>query len=288
LPFFYRCFGYYGKLQHCLWKGGAIIIGQRAFNAVMRLSDLMGSPDHAMLDTGKGKVCLNLRDPLMLSVPNRLLEECPEVEALKSCLVAGDTFVDVGANHGTFSIIACKQVGTTGSVIAVEPQPRMAELLEKSLRANAACRFAVHAFACGERNGEAEFYIPTWSSGCAGLFAGFSAIGAHCKLRVPLKKFDDFFDWKSFPGNVVLKLDVEGSELPFLRGAAAMLRAHKPRILLEINPHSAHAAGRPVEMTVRFLRDLGYNCFAEPLLPLRPQALATLDLTRQRNVFILP
>ena len=45
------------------------------------------------------------------------------------------------------------------------------------------------------------------------------------------------------PGRVFLKLDVEGGDLAFLRGAERMTRARRPVILFEINPDSARAGG---------------------------------------------
>jgi FkbM family methyltransferase len=287
MPLLYRGFGRYGQAQSLFWDG-PIVGGATAFKAVMRLSDWFHRPDCVALNTGKYTVFLNLRDPRMLAVPRELLVEGPEVGMLKSCLAEGDTFLDVGANHGSYAIIAARQVGASGWLLAVEPQPRMAALVEQSLRANARCRFEVHAIACGDRNGEAALFVPESSSGAAGLFAGYSATAAHRQLTVPLRRFDDAFDWRNFPGEVVLKLDVEGSELLFLRGARAMMRARKPRILLEINPKSACAAGGTVTALIAGLLELGYARFAELSLPLTPRPLHEMDVGRQRNLMILP
>lgn len=48
----------------------------------------------------------------------------------------GDTFVDVGANFGYFSILAGMLIGPMGKLYAFEPIPRVFELLTKSLKAN--------------------------------------------------------------------------------------------------------------------------------------------------------
>lgn len=281
LPWPYRCFAHFAKMQSLLWNG-PIVGGERALRMAMHRN----SADHVALDTGKYTVFLNLRDPRMLTVPNELLTERPEVTIFKSSLGEGDTFLDVGANHGSFSIIASKLVGATGLIVAVEPQPNMAALVKQSLQANATGRFEVHSFACGDHNGEIEFFIPESSSGAAGVFAKFSATTAHRKLIVPLRKFDDAFDWHAFPGKVVLKLDVEGSELFFVRGAGEMLRARQPRILLEINPKSARAAGNSVESLIGALRELGYSKVTELTLPEQLRPLADMDVTRQRNVLL--
>jgi FkbM family methyltransferase len=251
---------------------------------VVRLSERFGAPESVLLETDKGKVCLNLRDPLMLNVPNRLLYEHPEFAAVSSLLRPGDTFLDIGANHGTFSIMASARVGATGLVVSIEPQPKLASLIERSLQANKAAPFAVHSFACGEINGETEFYVPRFCSGWGGIFSGFSAVGDFQSFRVPVRRIDEALEWRAFPGKLVVKMDVEGSELATLRGAEAMLRHWQPPILLEINPRSGRAAGVPIETMVQCLRQIGYEDFADPVLPLQRKPISSLDLTQSRNV----
>jgi FkbM family methyltransferase len=48
----------------------------------------------------------------------------------------GDTFVDLGANIGYFSLLASKIVGPAGSVIAVEASPQTFGLLKANLGRN--------------------------------------------------------------------------------------------------------------------------------------------------------
>ena len=286
LPAPYRFFSTYAAMQKP-FLAHQIFGGARVLKAAMSLNKFSNGSEFVGLDLGTYKVFLNLRDPRMLQVPNELLQESDEVAIFKTYLSNGDTFVDVGANHGSFSIIASKLVGVNGFLCAVEPQPQMAALVEKSLAANAECKFQVHNFACGDRNGEVEFYIPDSTSGTAGVFPGFSATAPHRKLTVPLKRFDDEIDWNAFPGKIFLKLDVEGSELAFLRGAGAMISARHPQFLLEINPKSSRAAGVTVESTIRFLQEMGYEHFIELKNPLKQILLREIDTTRQRNVIIL-
>lgn len=287
MPLLYRLFALYAKAQKACWDG-PIIGGERFLKTVMWLSKFLGRPDSTLLDLGDYKVFLDLRDPLMLTVPNQLLRNRSEKKLLSWYLAEGDTFLDVGANHGCFSILASKQVGEKGTIIAVEPQPKMAALAEKSLRLNTKCNFKVLEFACGEKDGEIEFYVPNWSSGSAGVFAGFSATTPHRKLKVPLKRFEDMVDWKSFRGKILLKIDVEGSELFFLRGASQMLRTLHPHILFEINPKSAEAAGLSVEASLNYLRELGYTQYAEMIFPIQLRPFQEIDVAQERNILVVP
>src|SRR5688572_25684309 len=49
--------------------------------------------------------------------------ELPLQQALKRELKPGDTFFDVGANAGFFTLIAARLVGPTGKCVAFDPAP---------------------------------------------------------------------------------------------------------------------------------------------------------------------
>src|SRR5262245_6668785 len=51
-------------------------------------------------------------------------------------LAPGDVFVDLGANEGYFTVLGAKLVGPSGRVIAIEPQDRLAGVIEENLRLN--------------------------------------------------------------------------------------------------------------------------------------------------------
>lgn len=64
----------------------------------------------------------NLGDRYVLFLPNFF--ERPEFDLLRKTLKPNDTFVDIGANTGFYSLIAAKNIGD-GRVVAFEPNPNM-------------------------------------------------------------------------------------------------------------------------------------------------------------------
>jgi len=288
LPPLYRIFALYCASQHRL--GTERIIGGRHFHkTIISLGKLLRLKDHTELNLGPHAVFVDLNDPRMLHVPNEVSENYPDTSILQRFLAAGDTFVDVGANHGSFSIVASKVVGPTGLVVAVEPQSRKADLVKKSLAVNAQCKYQVHRFACGDRTGQVDFYIPAGSSGGASIFSQYAAVVPHRKVSVPMRRFDEAIDWNSFPGQVFVKVDVEGSEMNFLRGAREMIRARKPRIMLEINPMSMTASGEKKDALLEYLQELGYAHVFEVRPFSGPEPLRELDDGGQgdvRNVIV--
>jgi FkbM family methyltransferase len=163
----------------------------------------------------------------MLFVPNEVA--CDDIrEMLHRHLRPGDTFIDVGANHGSFSLIAAKCLGDSGLIIAIEPQPLLASLVRKTLAANARCQFEVHEIACGEEDSTAKFFVPSATSGEASLYASLAASTRHNAVDVRVRRFDRAINWRAVRGCVFLKIDIEGSELAFIRGAREALRQLRP------------------------------------------------------------
>jgi len=177
---------------------------------------------------------------------------------LKRFLRAGDTFIDVGSNHGTFAITAAPLVGPEGLVVAIEPQAELAELIRRSLELYGA-RFIVHNVACGDWMGTARLYVPHATSGSAGLHPFFSAISRHRATIVPLVRLDDLLLPERLPGRVFVKLDIEGSEAGCLAGARDFLASARPAIMMEINPTALEVAGSSSAGLIALLREFGYD-----------------------------
>ena len=212
------------------------------------------------LHVGDATVFLDLQDPRFLRIPQEL---CDVQRVLKHFLRPGDTFIDIGANHGTFSIVASRLVGPQGLVVSIEPQPRKANLLGK-LMPNGPSKFELYQIACGDHSGEVAFYIPSATSGSAGVFPQYSARSQHSTFQIALRRLDDVIDWRHLPGRTLLKLDVEGSELATLLGARQLIQAATPPLLIEINPKAMQAAGTSKTALTMTLLDLGYERIVTP------------------------
>jgi FkbM family methyltransferase len=278
LPRPYRFFARYCAAQRYEPIGAELLL-----RGIIALHRHLATTDGIIrLQVGEGIVFLDLQDPRFLRVPTELTG-LPGV--LRHFLRPGDTFIDVGANHGTFSIVAAGLVGHEGLVVSIEPQPRLAGLLRQSL-AHGSVRFEVHQIACGDRSDEVAFYIPFATSGSAGLFGRFSAISHHRTITVAMRRLDDVIDWRGLPGRAFIKLDVEGSELAVLRGARQLIRATAPAMLIEMNPAAMRAAGTSTTTLVKTLMDLGYDRFVTPRELGRQRPLT--DQTIDGDLIVLP
>ncbi|MGB2924472.1 MAG: FkbM family methyltransferase [Limnothrix sp.] len=232
------------------------------------------------------QIFLNLEDPRFFQVVNELLSEETDKKVVKELLKPGDSFFDIGANHGSFSIIASQILGDRGTITAVEAQPTLANLVRQSLAANVKCEFEVYQIALGDHAGEIDFMIPVDSSGSAGIFAGHSATHQYKKVTVSLQRFDDLVDSKKFKPNGLMKLDIEGSEYSFLQGASRTVRELKPKIILEINPGTLKASGVGIEKLKGLLEALGYRFYTEVSNLDARFALESLKADSQRNIVV--
>lgn len=284
LPFLYQIFGLYCYLYFNLTGKNYLRGGRQLFRLLSRTFFKLSPDRYLEMQISGYHVFLDPIDIRLFQVVNELATKDTDTRVLSNLLAEGDTFLDVGANHGSFAIVASKLVGANGLVVAVEPQPRLAKALEKSLTANALCKFQIHNLAVGNSDGAIELLIPTGSSGAAGVFPEHSATHKYNAIKVPLRRFDDLVDWQSFLGKVVLKLDVEGSECAFLLGASKMIVSLKPTLIIEVHPKSLKAAGATGEELKQLLQELGYTSYFEINDGDRTFALKDLNTNTQRNV----
>ncbi len=157
----------------------------------------------------------------------------PDVtRALRLLLRPGDTFVDVGANIGYFTLLGATLVGARGQVIALEPAPRNLGLLRQSLALNAAHHVEVHPVAAGARAGRADLRLPDAANAGSYTVTGAGAV----ELGVEVQPIDQLVAGR--PVNVV-KIDVEGAERDVIAGMRQILETSRPVLLLELSGDGA-------------------------------------------------
>lgn len=174
----------------------------------------------------------------------------------------GDTFADVGANIGLYTLPASRIVGGTGAVIAVEPSPVNRARLKENLALNQITTLHIEPCALGEQPGHLTFqdddalaHVVQPGTDLTGTDA-FTTIPS--SLKVPVKTLDSILpaDDREI---TLLKVDVEGFELAVFRGARqAMQSGRLPVILFEMN-HSYQRYGLSDADILDFLRDAGYE-----------------------------
>ena len=290
LPWLYRLYARYHR--HAADSASGWIRRGPAIHAALRKLPGPTRPGEHVIEAGGVKMALDLLDYHARYAFDDLRRVDPGVEALAAALRPGDSFLDIGANYGSFALIAAHIVGPTGRVHAFEPQPRLAACLRRSADLNGfAGRLTVHQLALTGEPGEVTFYVPDQSTGKASLHEGYAAkaAGGRRELTVRTAALDNVLADTELPGRLVAKLDVEGGELAVLSGAAGVFGRHKPLLLFELHPTASRAAGYgPADLLAR-LGELGYARFRDVDDPAAtPLAAADVPTDARRNILALP
>lgn len=151
----------------------------------------------------------------------------------------GDTVVDAGANIGLFTVPLARAVGSTGCVIAIEPNAAAVERLRASIALNRLTNVQVETAAVGDTSGQAEFFVAA-DSAYSGLQPDERS-PATATTTVQMVTVDAVWASAGRPRVTLLKLDVEGAEARALAGAEELLAACRPAVLLEARDEVALA-----------------------------------------------
>ena len=212
------------------------------------------------------------------------LQEYPDMGYLLHVLRAGDVFADVGANAGAYTILASAVVGAT--TWAFEPVPATFRRLDDNVRINRLeSRVRHHNIALGREPGMLRF--------TSGLDTVNHALaeGELCAAAIDVEVSTlDAQLGEDRP--VVIKIDVEGFEMPVLQGAVDVLadeRLHS--VILELNG-SGVRYGRADEEIVRLMRTHGFGTYSyDPmsrrLIDLHGRSLAEGNTLFLRNLAVI-
>ncbi len=190
----------------------------------------------------------------------------PELDLVESYVPRGGTAVDVGAWYGPWTR---RLVRLADRVVAVEPTPRLAGHLRKAF----ATVDVVQAVA-SDHEGTATLHVPT-----AGPVVGTSSVeyGEGDSEDVTVRRIT--LDSLGLTDVTFIKLDVEGHEVPALRGAEQTVRRDRPVLLVELE-----ARIQPIAPVVDLLDGWGYEPYVLPGRTWRP--LAGFDLASHQDTAI--
>jgi FkbM family methyltransferase len=182
--------------------------------------------------------------------------------AMKIHLRAGDTFWDVGAHIGWFSLLASKIVGSNGKVFSFEPSPDVFNMLS----ANTQGLSSIRAIQCGVGNTDAVApFAAQGTSTAASFLEEVTELYQHYhfpktpiqKIETNIRKADNLL--KELGAPHVIKIDVEGFELEVLKGATGLLLTARPILIMEIHPIQLNLSGGSEVLLFQFLKEHGYG-----------------------------
>lgn len=171
----------------------------------------------------------------------------------------GDICIDVGANFGWYTTMMAKLVGANGEVHSFEPVPKTFAQLERNCAFlnDEAAKVQINNLALGDREDILKINLfDGLTSGHASLAADgrYNSTSFDCEMTTL-----DKYLFAMGVGNVAfVKVDIEGAEMMFLRGAERLFEQEsKPIFLMEMALAQTGRFGYLPDALVKFLAERG-------------------------------
>ncbi len=157
----------------------------------------------------------------------------------------GFVCLDVGANIGWHTTLMSRLAGAEGEVHAFEPVPPTFEDLKRNVALNGAgAKVFLNNFGLGDRESTAEIHLfrdlPSGHATLAGKDNQPSIV-----FPIRIKTLDSYLEEKNIVRVDFIKVDIEGAEMMFLKGARKVFEQQTPPVIY-------------MEMTLETSAEFGY------------------------------
>ena len=182
---------------------------------------------------------------------------------MKATIGEGMVVIDVGANVGTYTLLALREIGSRGMVVSYEPTPRAFDILKNNVQVNAFLEsgridLRRKAVSDGTRTKD-TFFVSKKCIGHSSLYADDKLSSNEVEaIEIETVSLDDDIGKR---GRVdVVKIDAEGAEPAILRGMRQIINNNPGiTIIIEFAPqHLARANVNPHSYLTE-IRDQGFE-----------------------------
>lgn len=170
--------------------------------------------------------------------------------------------IDVGANFGYYTVKMSRKVTELGSVIAFEPTNNFYDSLIKNIKLNSTSNVVLEKLGLSNKQSTSKIKIGTetatihWVEGSESNSSPFDEI-------IKLDTLDNYVYNHNIEKIDFIKVDIDGHEYSFLKGAESSLLRFRPVILIEISHLHYHEAGVDMEEFYTYILELGYSIYTE-------------------------
>lgn len=189
----------------------------------------------------------------------------PELDLLASLVRPGDTAIDVGANHGMWTLALSRAAGGAGRVYSFEPVPFTFGVLSAVARRERLGNVTLLNKGCSDQAATMEMTVPLQRAGSSDdLQAHLSSRdtddgGAEESVTVACEVTTLDTALAELDRVALLKLDIEGAELLALRGGAGLIARTRPAIVCEVDAEFLQGFDQEPADVVGFLAQWDYE-----------------------------
>ena len=236
----------------------------------LRVKHLTKWWDSEIFDNGKFKMLISNRSfqdlvQLREHIQKRFYEQST-VNLILSKLHAGETFIDVGANNGYFSLLASNIVGSKGRVIAFEPNPEAYQRLLANSALNSSKNLTAYNIALGAASMVGQLKIDSINDGASYVIAKSDLSDMIHAKTTPDRGMQevkiDTLDNLCPAGTKVdmIKVDTEGYETEVLRGSERIILANcNLKLIVEYDKASLLRRGLDYDLLLNLLSGYGFT-----------------------------
>jgi len=234
-----------------------------AYKFISLSRKLFGKGDSATVRRGGIRYHLDLNEGIDFSIFLLGAFEAGTQKTLQKLVKPGDVVFDIGANIGAHTLGIAQSVGSSGKVYAFEPADFAFAKLKRNLALNPELdartlpQQILLAANLTERS-EPRIYA-SWPLE--------SDANVHPRLRSRLvsaeravvETLDNFILREGITRLDLIKMDVDGHELPVLQGAGETLRRFQPTLVMEMSPYIHAEFHHSFAQFVEILKQAGYS-----------------------------
>ncbi|MEV8547008.1 FkbM family methyltransferase [Streptomyces sp. NPDC051572] len=176
-------------------------------------------------------------------------------------LASGDTFIDVGANIGYYSVLASRLVGASGRVVAVEASPAFHRALTANALAAGCGNVRAVNTAVSDTAGRLTFYLERSTN-----LGGTTTVRPHTvesSFEADALPLPRIVTDTELTAARLIKIDVEGAEAAAVRGLAPAL--HRLRadaeLVIEVTPRLLAKQGQTADDVLGPLKEHGFHVY---------------------------
>ena len=203
-----------------------------------------------------------------------------EMNFLLRYLRAEDSFLDIGANIGTYTLLAASKI-TFGTIYSFEVLPKNYARLEENLKINHLQQVKTYPLAVSNFTGNTALNLAEGDS-----MPFITAQPTDNTVVVATDMIDNLLQHESLNNLTLAKIDIEGAELLALQGATSLLEKQLPQVwIMEIN-NCVNNFDYQKDDLINFLQDYDYglyeyNADTNQIIP------TTLDHQKGNNFLVI-
>ncbi len=181
--------------------------------------------------------------------------EVESVQRVRQVVKPGMTVVDIGAHIGYYTRLLADLVGSSGRVLAFEPNPENFAVLQKNMSGYR--NVELFNYAVGERESILPLYVSPGNSNHS-LIQGYTQ--AESVIEVRCVSLDSFLQERGIEQIGFVKSDTEGAEPLVLAGMKNIAaRSSQLHLLMELNPTALRCGHVEPEQFLESIRQMGFN-----------------------------